>query len=79
MKVTVYSTHTCPWCSKLKTFLDDNRVKYNEVYVDDDSNQAKKMIESSGQNGVPVTDIDGEIVIGFDKPRLIKLLKLEKK
>ena len=78
MEVTVYSTHSCPWCVRVKDFLKENKVTFTEIYVDDDREKAMHMIEISGQTGVPVTDIDGEIVVGFDKPNLIKLLKLDK-
>ena len=78
MKVTVYSTHSCPWCVRVKDFLNENKVQFTEVYVDDDRAKATHMIEISGQTGVPVTDIDGQIVVGFDKANLVKLLKLKK-
>ena len=79
MKFTVYSTHTCPWCVKVKNFLDVNKIKYTDIYVDDNPSEGRKMIELSGQTGVPVIDIDGEFVVGFDKPELMRLLKLDKK
>ena len=76
MKVTVYSTPTCPWCKLTKEFLDKHDVEYEDVDVSSDRERAEEMIKKSGQMGVPVTDIDGEIVIGFDEKKLKKLLKL---
>ena len=75
-KVTVYSTPTCPWCVKTKDFLKENSVSYQEVNVAADHKAAQDMIEKSGQMGVPVVDIDGTIIVGFDKNALKKALKL---
>ena len=75
-KVTVYSTPTCPWCEKAKEFLKENNVPYNNVNVAADHKAAQEMIEKSGQMGVPVIDIDGKIIIGFDKNAIRKALKL---
>ena len=76
MSVTVYSTQSCPWCKKVKEFLDENKVKYSVKDVGTDQKAAQEMIKKSGQQGVPVSDINGEIVIGFDEEKLKKLLKL---
>ena len=75
-KVTVYSTPTCPWCVKTKEFLKENNVSYQEINVAADHKAAQDMIEKSGQMGVPVTDIDGTIIVGFDKGALKRALKL---
>ena len=75
-KVTVYSTPTCPWCSKTKEFLKENNVQYQEINVAADHKAAQDMIEKSGQMGVPVTEIDGTIIVGFDKNALKRALKL---
>jgi glutaredoxin-like YruB-family protein len=76
MNVTVYSTPVCPWCSRVKEFLKDNNVEFKEIDVSADQKAAQDMIEKSGQMGVPVVDVDGEIVIGFNESRLRELLKL---
>ena len=76
LKVTVYSTPTCPWCSKTKEFLKENNVQYHEINVAADHKAAQDMIEKSGQMGVPVTDIEGTIIVGFDKNALKRALKL---
>ncbi len=77
--VKVYSTATCPWCYKTKEFLTENNIKFEDIRVDEDRKAAQEMIEKSGQMGVPVTDIDGEIIVGFDKNRLKKILKIPEK
>jgi len=76
MKVTVYSTPTCPWCHLAKEFLTEHQIPFEEVDVSQDEAKAQEMILKSGQMGVPVIEIDGQIVIGFNKPRLEELLGL---
>jgi len=66
-KVKVYSTSSCPYCKMLKLFLDENNVPYDDFDVGMDREKLKEMVEKSGQMGVPVTDIDGKIIVGFDK------------
>ena len=74
-KVTVYSTETCPWCKKVKAYLKENKVKFKEVDVTSDEKARNEMIEKSGQMGVPVIDIDGTIIVGFDQGKIDKALK----
>ncbi|MBW3011628.1 thioredoxin family protein [Candidatus Woesearchaeota archaeon] len=75
-KVKVYSTPTCPYCVMAKQFLKENKIEFEDLDVSKDRAAAEEMVEKSGQMGVPVLDIDGEIVVGFDKQRIKKLLKL---
>lgn len=75
--VTVYTTPTCPWCTTVKNFLKKNGVRYSEVDVAADQNAAKDMVSKSGQQGVPQTEINGEMVIGFDQTKLNRLLDLK--
>ena len=75
--VKIYTTTTCPWCLKTKEFLKENKVKYQEINVGEDQKAAQEMIQKSGQAGVPVLDINGEIIVGFDKAKLKKALKLK--
>jgi glutaredoxin-like YruB-family protein len=75
-EVKVYSTPTCPWCERVKQFLEEHNIEYEDYNVAEDPHRAEEMIQKSGQMGVPVVDIDGEIVIGFDRPRLEELLGL---
>jgi len=74
--VKVYSTPTCPYCVRVKQFLKDNNVAYEDIDVAGDQAKADEMVSKSGQIGVPVVDIDGEIIIGFDKERIRKALGL---
>lgn len=76
MNITIYSTPTCPFCKQTKTFFDENNIEYTDIDVMHDQEKAKEMIQKSGQMGVPVIDIDGEITIGFDQQRLKKLLQI---
>ncbi len=74
--VTVYSTPTCSWCQAAKDHLTSHNVSFDEVDVAADMERAREMVEKSGQYGVPVLDIDGEIVIGFDRTRINALLEI---
>jgi glutaredoxin-like YruB-family protein len=73
-RVTVYSTPTCSWCTTLKRHLDQHGVRYKEVDVSRDQKAAEQMVKKSGQQGVPQTDINGQMIIGFDKTRINSLL-----
>ena len=66
MVIKVYSTQTCPYCHQLKDYLKENKVEFEDIDVGSNPEKAQEMIDKSGQMGVPVTEIDGEIVIGFD-------------
>ena len=72
MPVTVYSTPTCPYCKLAKAFLTEHNVAFKDIDVSADQEQAQKMIQLSGQMAVPVIDVDGEIIIGFDQKKLAK-------
>lgn len=74
--VTIYSTPTCHFCHAAKDFFTENHVQFADHNVATDLEKRKEMVEKSGQMGVPVIDIGGEIVIGFDEPRLRQLLSL---
>lgn len=73
-KVLVYSTPTCPHCIRAKQFLADNKVVFENIDVSVDHARAEEMINKSGQMGVPVLDIDGRIIVGFDKEAIKKEL-----
>ena len=77
MKVKVYSTQTCPWCHKVKDFLKQNKIKFEDIDVGSNRKAGQEMIEKSGQMGVPVIDIDGKIIVGFDEEQLKKTLKIK--
>ena len=76
-KVTVYSTSTCPWCTRVKQFLSENNITFDNYDVASDQAKAEEMIQKSGQMGVPVVDIDGEIIVGFDKDKIKASLGLQ--
>ena len=76
IKVKIYTTSTCPWCMKTKEFLKAHNVKYDEVNVGEDEKARNDMFEKSGQFGVPVTDANGTIIVGYDKEALKKALSL---
>lgn len=72
--VTVYTTPTCSWCNALKSWLRKNRIAFREVDVSRDERMAQELVRKSGQMGVPQTEIDGQIVVGFNQARLKELL-----
>lgn len=65
--VKVYSTPTCPWCVRVKDFLKEKNIEFEDINVAEDTNAAQEMVEKSGQMGVPVLDINGTIIVGFNK------------
>jgi len=73
-KVKIYSTPTCPYCTQAKQFFKQNNIEYSDVDVSKDEKAAKEMIDRSGQMGVPVIDIDGKIIVGFDREKVKKAL-----
>lgn len=77
MTIKVYSTPTCPYCVTLKNYLKGRNFEFEDIDVSKDENAMEEMIKNSGQIGVPIVDIDGEIVIGFDKERINQLLKIK--
>ena len=76
MSVTIYSTPTCPFCKQTKVYLKEHDIDFTDIDVMNDQEKAREMIQKSGQMGVPVIDIGGEIVIGFDQKRLAEILKI---
>ena len=74
--VTVYSTPTCPYCKMAKAYMAENKVAFKDIDVSTDQKAAQEMIQKSGQMGVPVIDVDGTIIVGFDKPALKQALGL---
>lgn len=70
MQVTVYSTPTCPYCKLAKAFLTEHEVAFKDIDVSADRAEAAKMIKLSGQMAVPVIDVDGTLIVGFDQKKL---------
>ena len=77
MVVKVYSTSTCPYCNMAKEFLKKNKIEFEDIDVSKDQKAAQEMIEKSGQMGVPVIDVDGKIIVGYNVTALKEALKLK--
>jgi len=73
--IKIYSTPTCPYCRMAKAYLDQKGVAYKDVDVSEDRKAAEEMVEKTGQMGVPVLDIEGLMIIGFDKEAIDSALK----
>lgn len=81
LKVTIYSTKTCPFCKMEKAYLDSKNISYKNIYVDEDQKAAEEMIKISGQMGVPFTVIEKDdgskvTILGFEKEKIDKELGL---
>ena len=76
-RVTVYSTPTCTWCNTLKTWLKKNNIPFTDIDISRDQKAAEDLVRRSGQQGVPQTDINGQIIVGFDQSKLKQLLGVQ--
>ena len=74
MAVKVYSTPTCPWCKKVKEFLNEKKIKFTEVNVAEDDKAREEIIEKSGQMGVPVVEVNGKIIVGYNPDAIMEAL-----
>lgn len=72
--VSVYSTPTCSWCTRLKDYLKENKIKFRDIDVSKDEKAAADMVKRSGQQGVPQSLIGGQMIVGFDKAKINNLL-----
>ena len=77
MEVTIYTTPTCTWCKKLKEWLKKKKVSYQEHDVIESDDARDIMIDKSGQMAVPVIEMAGEVIVGFDEARMEEILKKE--
>lgn len=75
-RVILFTTPTCSFCRTAKKYLREKGVRFKDVDVSRDSAAARDMLRRSGQQGVPVLDIGGKIVVGFDKPKIDQYLGL---
>ena len=75
--VKVYSTPNCPYCRKTKEFLEENHIEYEEINVAADKQKAQEMMAKTGRMSVPVIDIDGNYIVGYDEPALKESLHIE--
>lgn len=73
-KITIYSTPTCHFCHMAKEYFKSKNIAYEDINVAGNVEKQKEMVAKSGQFGVPVLDIDGKIVVGFDRPKINQLL-----
>lgn len=69
-KVKIYSTPNCPYCQRAKQFFKENNIDFENIDVSDNQQAVEEMVTKSGQMGVPVLDIDGKIIVGFDKEKI---------
>lgn len=82
MKIKIYSTTTCPYCKMEKAYLDEKKIRYENIFVDENEKMAEEMVKKSGQMGVPVTVITNDkdeetLIVGFDRKRLDKELNIK--
>ena len=75
--IKIYGTKTCAYCDSLKEYLDERGIEYKYIDVGEDQEKARHIIKKSGQSGVPVSEIDDEVIIGFDKVKIDKLLEIK--
>lgn len=76
-RVTVYSTPTCSWCNTLKTWLRKQGIAFIDIDISKNEQLAEELVRKSGQQGVPQTEINGEMVVGFNQNRLKELLEIQ--
>lgn len=74
MTIKIYTTPSCPYCLVAKNYFREKKINFEEIDISKDPKKAQEMIEQSGQMGAPVIKIDDEIIIGFDKDEIEKLL-----
>jgi len=77
MDITIYTTPACPFCHQLKDFLKANKIEFKEIDVSKNQKTTQEMVEKSKQMAVPVTEINGEIIVGFDVQKLKEKLKIK--
>jgi len=75
MAITLYSTPSCGYCTKAKSYFQEIRVPFTEHNVAQDQRRAEEMVRKSGQMGVPVIDINGKIIVGFNQSEVERALK----
>jgi len=79
MTVKIYSTPTCPYCKLAKEFLTENKIEFTDVDVASNPAAANEMVKLSGQMGVPVIDIDSQVIVGWNKSALEEALGMKQK
>jgi glutaredoxin-like YruB-family protein len=76
-RVKVYSTPTCPWCTRVKEYLRSQNIRFTDIDVSKDQSAADRMVAKSGQRGVPQTEINERMIVGFDKSKIDLLLDIK--
>ncbi len=74
-EITVYTTSTCPYCDMMTNFLKEKGIPFKEVNVQQDEVAANRLIQTTGQMGVPQTEVNGQWVLGFDPEKVMQLIK----
>ncbi len=75
--IKVYSTPSCAYCVTLKKFLKGKDIKFQDVDVSADEKELQEMVDKSGQMGVPVIDLDGQIIVGFNRNKILEALNIK--
>lgn len=73
-KIKIYTLPWCPHCNALKEHLNNNKIEYKNIDVEENEKEAEEIIEKTGQSSFPIIDIEGEIIIGFNKNKIEVLL-----
>ena len=76
-KIRIFSTPSCPYCITLKQFLKQHDFEFEDIDVSKDEKALEEMIQKSGQMGVPVLEIEDQIIVGFDKPKIVNILDIK--
>ena len=76
-KIILYGTAECQWCHRTREFFKEHNIKFKDINVGENDKALHEMIKKSGQQGVPVIDIDGKIIVGYDEEKLRELLKIK--
>ncbi len=79
MNIKIYSTPTCPYCKLAKEFLNEHKITFTDINVADNPTAANEMVKLSGQMGVPVIDVDGSIIVGWNQGALEEALGMKAK
>ena len=73
--ILIYTTPTCPWCHRAKAWLRDKKIRYREIDITSDRSGLDEMVKISGQTGVPVIVVVGEVIVGFNQSRLNEIFR----
>lgn len=76
-EVKVYTTPSCPYCQRVKSFLEEKNIEYSEIDVAQDAQKRQEVVEKTGQLGIPVTQIGDEFIVGFDPNKISQLLGIQ--